>query len=122
MRDKDEIDKEYAKYEAQLRSRGSDEQEMTYILNGLERIARNARIKIVNIKPKPPQEKEFYRSYLVEIETESDMHSLMKFIFDVKNSPLLLRIDKLSLSSKSSRTGAVIRASMLISKLSLKQP
>lgn len=119
IKDKDRIDKEYAVYAERLKPRGSDEQEMTYILDGIEKLARNSNLKIVNIKPKPPQDKKFYKQFMVGLETESDMRSLMKFIYDVKNSPLLLKVDRLNLNTKSSQAGIVIRASIAISKISI---
>lgn len=119
IKKKDRIDKEYAVYAEKLKPRGSDEQEMTRVLDGLEKLASNSNLRIVNIKPKPPQDKAFYKRFMVGLETESDMRSLMKFIYDVKNSPLLLKVDRLNLNTKSSQAGIVIRASMVISKISM---
>lgn len=120
IKEKDRIDKEYAVYAERLKLKGSDEQEMTYILDGIEKLARNSNLKIANIKPKPPQDEVFYKRFMVGLETESDMHSLMKFIYDVKNSPLLLKIDRLNLNTKSSQGGVIIRASMVISRISMR--
>lgn len=120
IRNKENIDKEYAVYADRLKFRGTDEQEITTMLNGIETIARNANLKIVNMKPKPPQAKEFYVRYMVEIETESDMTSLMKFIYDTKNSPLLLKVDRLGLNTKMRQADVVIRATLVISRISIK--
>jgi len=117
---KEKTDAEYALYSERLMTAGSDEQEMTAILNTLEVIARSAGLKIINIKPKPAQDKQFYSRFIVDLETESDMRGLMKFIYDTRNSPLMLKVDRLSLNTKSSRDGLVIRASLTISKFSLK--
>jgi Tfp pilus assembly protein PilO len=71
------------------------------------------------MRPKPAQDKDYYKRFVVEIETESDMNSLMKFIYDVKESSQLLKVDKLRLNAKSSEYDVVIRASMVISKVAL---
>jgi len=43
----------------------------------------------------------------------------MKFIYDTKSSPQLIKIDKLNLNTKSSQHGTTIRSSMVISKIAL---
>ena len=103
-----------------LKAKGSDEQELTHILNAIEGYARSSGTSIVSMRPKPSADMGYYKRFIVEIETESDMSSLMKFIFEVKRSPQLLKIEKLNLNSKSSQGGVIIRASMIISKIALK--
>lgn len=120
IKEKDRIDQEYAVYAVRLKPKGSDEQEMTYILDNIEKLTRSSNLKIANIKPQPPQDEVFYKRFMVRLETESDMHSLMRFIYELKNSPLLLKIDRLSLNTKSSQTGVIIRASMAISRISMR--
>lgn len=119
IKEKDRISKEYAVYAERLKPKGSDEQEMTHILDGIEKLARGSNLKIANIKPKPPQDNLSYKRFMVGLDTESDMRSLMKFIYDVKNSPLLLKVDRLNLNTKSSQQGMTIRASMVISKITI---
>ncbi|NQT95817.1 MAG: type 4a pilus biogenesis protein PilO [Candidatus Omnitrophica bacterium] len=120
IKKKPEIDKEYATYAARMKSKGSDEQDITQILNELETLSRKANLKITSMRPKPSKDKGYYKRFVVEIETESPMQSLMKFIYDVKNSPQLLKVDRLNLSTKSSQEGTLIRSSMVISKVVIK--
>ncbi|MFC1807534.1 type 4a pilus biogenesis protein PilO [Candidatus Omnitrophota bacterium] len=119
IKDKSVIDKEFEEYANKLRSIGTDEQEMTKILNELETIASSSGVNIVSMRPKPAKGKEYYKRFVVEIETESDMNSLMKFIYKTKNSPQVLKTDKLNINTKSDKSGVIIRASLLISKISL---
>jgi len=119
IKDKKRIDEEYGLYADKLKAGTSIEQDMTYILNELETLARSSNLKIVSMRPKPPKDKEYYKRFIVEIETESDMSALMKFIYNIKKSPQLLKVDRLNLNTKSSQQGVVIRASMIISKVSV---
>ena len=119
LKDKADIDKEYAQYAEKLKPKESDEQELTSILNELEVLARRSNLKIVSMRPKPAKDEGYYRIFVVDIETESDMGSLMKFIYDIKNSPQLLKVNRLNLNTKSSQQGTLIRASMIISRISL---
>jgi len=120
IKKKAEVDKEYAVYASKMQSKGSDEQDITQILNELETLARKSQAKITSMRPKPSKDKGYYKRFVVEIETESAMQSLMKFIYDVKNSPQLLKVSRLNLNTKSSQEGTLIRSSMVISKVVIK--
>ena len=119
IKKRSEIESEYNKYANKLQLKGSNEKEIASILNELEVIARNSGVGIVSIRPKPVRDKRYYRQFVIEIESESSMHSLMKFIYETKNSPQLIKIDKLNLNTKSSQQGTIIRSSMVISKIAL---
>lgn len=119
IKDKNEIDKEYDLYAVKLKPRGSNEQETTFILNELEILARTSNLKIVNMRPKPPKDRDYYKRFIVNIETESNMRSLMMFIYKVRNSEQLLKIDRLRLHTKSAEEGLLIKASMVISKITI---
>ena len=117
IKEKQKVDAEYSIYEQKLKSKGSNEQDITLILDEIEKVATGSGLRITSMRPKPPDHKDYYSRFTVEIETESDMNSLMKFIYDIKNSPQVLKIEKLNLNTRSSQQGVAIRASMLISKL-----
>jgi Tfp pilus assembly protein PilO len=119
MKDKRSIDVEYESFAGKLKKSPSDEQEMTVVLDELEKAARRSNLKITSMRPKPARQKEYFRQFEVEIETESDMSSLMRFIYDIKNSPQLIKIDKLNLNTRGGQQAVVIRASMLVSKISI---
>lgn len=120
IKEKQKVDVEYSTYEQKLKSKGSNEQDISLILDEIEKIASGSGLNITSMRPKPPNQKDYYSKFTVEIETESDMSSLMRFIYNIKNSPQILKIEKLNLNTRSSRQGVAIRASMLISKLVMK--
>ena len=119
MKDKSKIEAEYNNFTQKLKQSSSDEQEITIVLDELEKAARRSGLRITSMRPKPAKQKEHYRQFEVEIETESDMSSLMRFIYDIKNSPQLIKIDKLNLNTRGGQQAVIIRAAMLISKISL---
>jgi Tfp pilus assembly protein PilO len=119
MQVKKDIDSEFSLYADRLKIRGGNEQEMTHILNELESIARESGVKIVSIRPKPAEEKDYYRRFEVEIETESQMSSLMSFIYYLKNSSQLIKVDKLNLNTGSVKSRPMIRTVMVVSKIAL---
>jgi Tfp pilus assembly protein PilO len=119
IKDKSRIDAEYENFVGRIKKGLSDEQEMTIVLGELEKAASKSNLKITSMRPRPARQKEYYRQFEVEIETESDMSSLMKFIYDIKNSPHLIKIDKLNLNTRGGQQAVTIRATMLVSKISL---
>ncbi|TRZ52517.1 MAG: hypothetical protein D4S01_02795 [Dehalococcoidia bacterium] len=119
MKDKSKIEAEYNNFTQKLKQSSSDEQEITIVLDELEKAARRSGLRITSMRPKPAKQKEHYRQFEVEIETESDMSSLMRFIYDIKNSPQLIKIDRLNLNTRGGQQAVVIRTAMLISKISL---
>jgi len=122
IREKQGIDEEYALYGEKLKPKDTPEQEKTHILNTLDTIAGRSNLRILNIKPKPFQDRGFYNYFAVTIETESNMKALMRFIYEVKNSPLLLKVERLNLNTRSGGEANTIRASMSISRVTIKKP
>jgi Tfp pilus assembly protein PilO len=120
IKEKRKVDAEYSTYEKKLKSKGSNEQDITLILDEIEKIASRSGLKITSMRPNPPDQKDYYSRFAVKIDTESDMNSLMRFIYDIKNSPQILKIEKLNINTRSSQQGVAIRASMLISRLVMK--
>ncbi len=120
IKERRKVDEEYAAYEEKLKSKGSNEQDISLILDEIEKVASRSGLNITSMRPRPPIQKDYYNKFAVEIETESDMNSLMKFIYHIKNSPQMLKIEKLNLNTRSSQRGVAIRASMFISKIVMK--
>lgn len=120
IKDKESIDSEYMRYAQRLRSSGGDDHEVTYMLNTLESIARASGVKIVNMQPKPLRDRDFYKEFSVELDAESNMQSLMKFIYDIRNSPILLKVDRLRLNAKRGKAQVIIRSSMFVTRIVIK--
>jgi Tfp pilus assembly protein PilO len=119
MKDKSRIEDEYAGFTQRLKRAVNDEQAVTVVLDELEKAAQRTGLSITSMRPKPAKQKQYFRQFEVEIETESGMDALIKFIYEIKNSPQLIKIDKLNLNTRGGQQAVSIRASMLISKISI---
>lgn len=71
------------------------------LLSELEKIARNAQIKIIDIRPENTSSMAHYKEISVDLKTEGSMEGYSKFIYDIENSLLLLNIKKFQLNTKS---------------------
>ena len=113
---KDAIYGEYEKYKSHFKSVGTEEEELASILKEIESVANATQIKLADIKPVPVLHTEFYDRYSVEIECESDMNNLVKFIYEIQHSEKMLRVDRLRITAKKTK-GSVLEGYMLISRV-----
>lgn len=112
----DQIAEQFEKYTAYVERSGSDEEEVAKILGEIESMARQTKVYLANMKPQTPKEVDFYKEYVVEIDAEGEIASLIKFLHQLNTSEQLLRIEKLRLSSikKGDKT---LRASMTVMRV-----
>ena len=115
---KENIFKEYKDIERYLNVGGSDEEITSELLREIERIGRETGISLSDIKPRSTQKRTQYREYMIEVRTESNMQDLIKFLYHLEGSNLLLRIQKLTLNLKEENSD-VLKANMLISGISI---
>lgn len=70
------------------------------VLSELERLAKGANIRLLEIRPQPSKQLKLYKEALIDLRTEGDMENYLKFIYDIEHSPFLLRLKRLQLSTK----------------------
>lgn len=113
---KDIIAQLYDRYAENIKMKGTVEEETAVILREIENIARTSNTYITDIKPLKVGDREFYKEYFVELETEGDISNLTKFIYDLQNSKQILKVKYLRLNPKS-ETGDVLKGYMIVTKI-----
>ncbi|MFH1282904.1 MAG: type 4a pilus biogenesis protein PilO [bacterium] len=113
---KKEIQENYNILSNFIKKQGSDEEESANLLKEIETLASKSKISLINIKPKPPKEMEFYKIYSVEIEGEGYLEQLVRFIYNLEQSKQLLKAEKLNISVKSS-SSSTLKFSLLVGTL-----
>ncbi len=106
------IEQRYAAYSV---ANGADEEEVASLLNVVEGQARKAGLSLLNIKPKPATATEVGKEYPVEVEVETRMGDLIKFIHGLLNSKYILRVQKLRLVPKG-KSKAEVKGYLLINR------
>jgi Tfp pilus assembly protein PilO len=99
------VQKQYEAFISAIKSSAKSEAEMSRLLSEIEKLAKDAGVNIVNILPQEVEDKKFYKKFSAELKIEGTNQQILKYIFSLESSPLLLRIDKLNLSSRASRQG-----------------
>lgn len=116
LQQKDKVKNVYAKYAPYIKRQGSDEEEISFLLNEVERQARASGIRIVNIRPKPIKDLEFYKKYIIEMNCEAPMEKYTEFIYNLQNSTQSIRVEKLKLTSQG-KDNPLLKSQMSITKI-----
>jgi len=107
---------EYERYAANVRQKGSDKEEMASLLREVETLARASGVHITDIKPRPVKDMQFYKRYIIEVESEAKIRQLTRFIYQLQRSRQLLKVEKLRLTAKGRGT-PLLKSYMLIARV-----
>ena len=117
-RQKDLILKQYGAYEDYLKLKGSDEEIVSAFLSEIERLSRDAGISVSDIKPRGTKELGLYKEYTIEVRCDASLKDLVKFLYRMNDSKLLLKVNKLSLSL-ADENSELLKTSMVITGIAL---
>lgn len=118
LKEKNVVKEEFKKYSHLLKARGTDEEEMASVLTEIEKIGKSTGIYLNDVKPQKIRDMDFYRVMLVEIRFQADMQTLSKFIYELQNSPFLLKTSRLQISSER-KNSSLLDGIIQISKISI---
>jgi len=117
-RQRDQVLKSYKDYERYLKIKGSDEEIISEFLREIEKLSRESAISILNIKPQSTNKRKHYKEYTIEISIEASMRDFISFLYNLNNSNLLLKVEKLILTLKDEKTD-ILKISVLVSGIVL---
>ena len=115
---KGKIQQEFDKFSQGLKAKASEEKEMAEILGQIEDLSRRASVNISQIKPQGFKDFKTYKEFLVEIKAEAKIEDLSQFIYNLQNSPQLIKTKKLLLNTKTASPD-ILEVTILIAKISL---
>lgn len=107
---------EYSRYAAQSEGVKSDEEHVALVLSFVESTARKANVYINSMKPNSIKEKNFYKIILIEADIEAPIKDLTVFLYEIKNSPKMLKVKSVDINAKSTPANSV-KARVLISDI-----
>ena len=99
---KERATKDYQDYRSLLSAAEKPEKEIfTGFLREIENLAQKAGLSILNLTPKnEPQNFKDYKKYTADLRAEASLENFIKFLEDLQNSSLLIKLDKLALTPK----------------------
>ena len=115
---KDNIRLEAGKYDSYVASSKSQEEEMTFVLKEIEKLASKNSVYLVDMKPGGSEETPVAKKYFINLDVEAQMEQLTGFMYDIESSSRFLIIEKYQIEPKS-KDSSVAECSMTISKIVL---
>ncbi|MDO8662642.1 MAG: hypothetical protein Q7K98_05425 [Candidatus Omnitrophota bacterium] len=114
---KESLQGAYAKISANANIPIEGEDVSTSILSQIENLAKNSNLNIIDIRPESQKNLSSSKESYVELRTEGDMESCLKFIYNIENSLALLEVKKSQLRAKPGSSN--LEGNFLISQVSL---
>jgi len=115
---KEFITNEYQKYGLEIKENSSDDEKTASMLSEIERLAKKSGASLVDIKPQPTRNIDFYEELIVEVNVQGSMEDLVKFLHYLHDSPLLLRTQNLHLDLKD-KNSPTVEALIKVTKISI---
>jgi Tfp pilus assembly protein PilO len=109
------ISSEYKKFAQSIKQEQSDEEATASLLSGIEKMAGSVSVFILDMKPNSVEKSEFYKKYSVKIEAEAKISNLTDFIYQLENSPKLLRVSDFRLTPQKKET--VLKVNMTVTEV-----
>jgi len=102
------ITAEYKKFAQGIKQEQSDEETISSLLSSIEKMGNSVSVFVRDIKPNPVEKFEFYKKFSVKIEAEAKISNLTDFIYQVENSPRLLRVSDFRMTPQKKETVLLI--------------
>ena len=109
------IDKEYKEHARQIARKGTDEEELSALLQEIDALTSPLNLDIRTVAPRPIDDRQFYKKYAVRVELDATIINLARFLHALEGSPKLLKMESLKISAIDD-TG-LLRSSLLISRV-----
>ncbi|MBM3246455.1 MAG: hypothetical protein FJZ13_03895 [Candidatus Omnitrophica bacterium] len=97
---KDYIQNKYNKFSSTLKLPGEQADTLTGALAELENLAKDANVRIIDLRPQPTINPSEYQEIIIDLRAEGTMEGYLKFIYNLENSLSLLKIKRFQLSAK----------------------
>lgn len=115
---RDAVLKAYQRYAHLMQAVGTDEEETSRLLSATADLAKTAEVTVVNLKPRPPESSGMAKRYQVDLETESTLEMLTRFIYAVEQSPQQLSVDRLD-AKQDEKADSPLKCTLRISRIAI---
>jgi Tfp pilus assembly protein PilO len=114
------VDDEYERLRERL-PQGDERDQLPALLELLELLSSQAGVALVDVKPRPVKDGDWFKTHVVELKVEGSVEQLMVFLHRLSVEPGAIRVDELQVSRKE-KSAKTLVASMLASKMALVGP
>ena len=114
---KEYIQNKYNKFSESFQRYNIGKDTSVNVLSEIENLAKESKIQILDIRPQSPKLIDVYKEALIELRTEGDMESYLRFIYNIENLTSLLTIKSFQLNAKPNSSS--LEGNFSISQISL---
>jgi Tfp pilus assembly protein PilO len=115
LRRQKQVEAECKQFEQRILARGTDAEESGLLLKELEALTRSANVKVTSIRSVPSQRIGDYRKFIVSLEIEGRVNSMLTLLYAIDSSAKILTVESLTLQAL--RAGPnPLGASMVVSR------
>lgn len=120
LRQRDQVLEESKKYPNLTQmDAGSDQEEITKLLDLIAETARKAGVSLSDVKPQSVGADKSTKRYVVELNAESDIQQLIQFAYDLQHSPQLLKVEQVNTSPKEDKS-PTLRSFLVVTRVVVK--
>jgi len=117
LNQKEQLKSAYAKISGAANNQQIEENASASILSEIENLAKNANLRLIDIRPESLKGPSSHSKNYVSLRAEGDMESYLKFIYNTENSLALLEIKKFWLNVKP--RSSILEGNFLIAQVSV---
>ena len=115
---RDAVLKVYERYAHLMQAVGTDEEETSRLLSAAADLAKASEVTVVNLKPRPPESSGMAKRYQVELETESTLETLTRFLYAVEQSAQQLAVDRLD-AKQEEKPDSPLKCTLRVSRIAI---
>jgi hypothetical protein len=115
QKDKDKVLEEYKNYSSYFKVGSHDREIVAKFLKEIENITQESGVLVVNLTPEnQPEQIQGYKKFRADLKAEANIEQLYNFLYQIKDSKLLVKLDKISIAPKNEEA-SVLRIETTIS-------
>jgi len=120
LKSREEVEKEYSGIKRRMKLEKESKKVIPELILGLGKMAESIGVRIENLTPLEVKKLSFYSDFSVEVALESNLDSLVRFLYKLKTYPFILDVRRLALSPKGDDP-SVLKGELVISTVFLKE-
>ncbi len=120
LEEKEILEKEFSSLTKKIKARLPFQREESQFLSEIEKVAKENNIHINLLTTLPSKDIGEFKELSVEIDMEANLGNLVRFLYEMRKSSVVLVANKLELTPKSERS-ALLKGRLIISTIFLKE-
>jgi Tfp pilus assembly protein PilO len=120
IQQKDKLTEKFSSLSKKIQAKLPLERKEGEFLTEIDKVAEETNVHIETMNPRPLRDLGFFKELSVEIDMEANLGNLVRFLYQMRKSSVVLVANRLRLKPKSERS-ALLKGHLVISTIFLKE-